>query len=149
MTSETPLLPDSDSEVGRRFRDRLDTDLVAWLSVVSGSGTPQPAPVWFLWVPQKQHVVIYSQTSARRLDWIDRNDRAALHFNDDGRGHDYLVLTGTLHRLDSAHHPGPANDPAFLAKYRALMDEVFGAPEAYAEMFSVPLTFMPRRTRAH
>lgn len=85
--------------------------------------------MWFLWVDQEQHVVIYSHASARRLDWIARNERASLHLNDDGRGHDYLVLTGTLHRLDPAH-PGPDTNPTFLTKYRALMNEVFGASGA-------------------
>jgi PPOX class probable F420-dependent enzyme len=93
------VFPDPESDVGRRFRERLRTDLVAWLTLVADSGTPQPSPVGFLWVEETEDVVIYSQATARRLDWLDRRDRASLHLSDDGQGRDYLVMTGTLHRV--------------------------------------------------
>lgn len=148
MARASSVFPDSASDPGRRFRERLSTDLVAWLTLVPESGTPQPAPVWFLWVDDTEDVVIYSQSTARRLQWLDRSNRASLHLNDDGHGHDYLVMTGTLDRLAS-DYPGPDEHDVFLAKYRPSMDSIFGAAANYAAAFSVPLIFTPRRVRGH
>jgi PPOX class probable F420-dependent enzyme len=140
------VFPDPASDLGRRFRERLRTDLVAWLTLVADSGTPQPSPVGFLWVEETEDVVIYSQATARRLDWLDRRDRASLHLSDDGQGRDYLVMTGTLHRL-GADYPAPDEHDAFLSKYRTLISSAFGSPAAYAARFSVPLIFTPQRVR--
>lgn len=148
MVSPSPVLDDPDSDRGRRFRERLRTDLVAWLTLVADSGTPQPAPLWFLWSEEAEEVVIYSQATARRLQWIERSDRASLHLNDDGHGHDYLVLTGVVHRL-RPDYPGPDQNEAFLSKYRPTMDSIFGSPAGYAGVFSVPLVFRPHRVRGH
>jgi hypothetical protein len=38
-----------DTEFGTRATRHLTDDVVAWLTLVDASGTPQPAPVWFLW----------------------------------------------------------------------------------------------------
>ncbi len=43
------VLPDPSTEFGERVARRLRDEVVAWLTLVDGSGTPQPAPVWFLW----------------------------------------------------------------------------------------------------
>ena len=45
----TSVLPDPSTEFGARVARRLDEEVVAWLTVVDGAGTPQPAPIWFLW----------------------------------------------------------------------------------------------------
>jgi hypothetical protein len=42
-------LPDPDSEFGERVARRLRDEPIAWLTHVDGAGTPQPAPVSFLW----------------------------------------------------------------------------------------------------
>ena len=140
------VLPEPGSEPGRRLRERLRTDLVAWLTLVADSGTPQPAPVAFLWDARTGDVLVYSQTDARRLDWLARRDRASLHLDDDGQGRDYLVLTGTLRRA-GLDHPAADEHGGFLAKYRASIDSRFGSVAAYAARFSVPLLFTPGRGR--
>jgi hypothetical protein len=43
------VLPDPDSEVRARVARRLREDTTAWLTLADPAGTPQPAPVWFLW----------------------------------------------------------------------------------------------------
>src|SRR3954469_20784459 len=111
-SASSSLLPDPTSELGRRFRERLRTDLAAWLTLVADSGTPQPTPVAFLWIEETEDVLIYSQATARRLEWLTRRGRASLHLGDDGQGRDYLVLTGILRRL-GADFPGPDEHEAF------------------------------------
>lgn len=40
---------DATTDFGRRVRERLTEESVAWLTTVGRDGTPQPNPVWFLW----------------------------------------------------------------------------------------------------
>ena len=148
VASTSPVLDDARSDRGRRFRERSRTDLVAWLTLVDNSGTPQPAPLWFLWADEAEQVVIYSQPSARRLRWIERSGRASLHLDDDGHGHGYLVMTGAVHRL-RPDYPAADQNEDFLSKYRPSMDSIFGGPATYAGAFSIPLVFNPRRARGH
>ncbi|MGC5024396.1 pyridoxamine 5'-phosphate oxidase family protein [Tsukamurella sp. DT100] len=131
-----------------RFRDRLNIDLVAWLTLVTERGTPQPAPVWFLWNDADQRVITYSQATAKRLDRIALGGRASLHLNDDGNGHDYLVMTGIIERLGSGFPPADAH-AAFAAKYQTSMNTVFGSAARYATTFSVPLAFTPHTVRGN
>lgn len=136
-------------ELASRFRARLNSDQVAWLTLVTERGTPQPAPVWFLWDEVRQRATIYSQPSAKRLDHIDRGGKASLHLNDDGQGHHYVVMTGAVERLDPHENPPADRFAAYLAKYRTTMEAVFGTPEEYAAAFSVPLSFVPRTVRGN
>lgn len=148
--SQSSILPARDSEAGQRFRQRLANDLIAWLTLVADSGTPQPTPVWFLWDNDAEQALIYSHARARRLGWLADRPQASLHLDDDGYGHDFVVLTGTVHRLDdrAAHRPADEN-PDFVGKYHGLMTELFGEPRRYAAAFPTQLVFTPLRSRGH
>jgi hypothetical protein len=64
-----------------------------------------------------------------------------LHLNDDGTGHNLVVLTG---RIAEAADLAPAHQhSAYVDKYGHWMVEVFGSAERFASMFSVPLQFGP------
>ena len=91
-------LPDPDSEFGVRVARRLRDEPIAWLTHVDGAGTPQPAPVWFLWDDASGAALVYSHGEARRLDHLAANPRVALHLDGDGRGGDIVVLTGEAER---------------------------------------------------
>lgn len=138
-------LPSQDTEYGVRVRRRLQADMTAWLTSVDSAGTPQPAPVWFLWEPDQGTALIYSQASARRMDRIIANPRASLHLNDDGAGHDVVVLTGTL--VATSAVATSDEHPAYVAKYGEWMSRIFGSTSNFAGMFSIPLVFQARRVR--
>jgi hypothetical protein len=53
------VLPDT--RFGARVARRLHEDMTAWLTLTDQAGTPQPAPVWFLWDDDSSCVVLYSQ----------------------------------------------------------------------------------------
>jgi hypothetical protein len=77
-------LPDPDSEVGAKVARRLAEDMIGWLTLVDKAGTPQPAPVWFLWDGPSATALVYNQSNAKRHERIHINPRASLHLNDDG-----------------------------------------------------------------
>lgn len=139
-------LPDPDTEFGARVARRLREEPVAWLTVVDGSGRPQPAPVWFLW--DGEAALIYSAHDARRLDHVRANPRVAIHLDGDGRGGDIVVLTGEI--ADAPDAPAVPDNAAYLAKYG---DWISGGPwktpEVFAQTYSVPLRLTVRRVRGH
>ncbi len=106
---------------------------------------PAAAPVWFLWDDDSSWVVVYSRPTAKRLARMKANPRYSLHLNDDGTGHNLVVLTG---RIAEAADLAPAHqNPAYAEEYRDWMVAVFGSTERFATMFSVPLRFEPTSFR--
>jgi PPOX class probable F420-dependent enzyme len=84
---------DLSSDFGIRVARRLDQELIIWLTTVRSDGTPQPSPVWFLWVDQT--VLIYSQPNKQKLRNIAQNSKVALNFNSDQTGGAIAIITGT------------------------------------------------------
>src|SRR5215207_7240828 len=106
-------LPDAGTEFGARVQRRLRDETVAWLTLVDPSGTPQPAPIWFLW--DGATALIYSDKSAKRLAHLRKNPKVALHFDGNGTGGDIVVLTGEV--VEDATTPAPQDNAPYLAKY--------------------------------
>ena len=113
----TVVLPDPGTEFGARVARRLHEDAIAWLTLTDQAGTPQPAPVWFLWDDDSSCVVLYSQPTARRLARMKANSRCSLHLNDDGTGHNLVPRTRvpqlTQSRLarNTGGWPGTSSNP--------------------------------------
>lgn len=140
------VLPDPSTEFGARVARRLRDEPIAWLTLIDGHGTPQPAPVWFLW--DGETVLIYSDHRARRLGYVRSHPRVSLHLDSDGQGGDIVVLTGELSVDDST--PAAPDNPAYLAKYGTrITGGPWGSAETFAETYSVPLRFRPARVRGH
>jgi PPOX class probable F420-dependent enzyme len=141
----TSVLPDPATEFGTRVAQRLQEELVAWLTVVDGAGVPQPAPIWFLW--DGGTALVYSDHRARRLAHLRAHPQVALHLDGDGRGGDIVVLTGEIHVDEAA--PGVPDNPPYLAKYGELITGGWGSAEHFAQTYAVPLRFRPDRVRGH
>ncbi|WP_308257335.1 TIGR03667 family PPOX class F420-dependent oxidoreductase [Pseudonocardia lacus] len=133
-------------EFGARVDRRLREEVVAWLTLVDPGGTPQPAPIWFLW--DGATALVYSDRNAKRLTHLRRNPKVALHLDGDGRGGDIVVLTGEVVVDQTA--PAPPDNPPYLAKYG---DQIAGGswrtPEVFAGTYDVALRFTPSRVRGH
>jgi PPOX class probable F420-dependent enzyme len=134
-----------DTEFGTRVARHLSDDVVAWLTLVDASGTPQPAPVWFLW--DDSSIIVYSQGDAKRLAHLRANPRVALHFDGNGTGGDIVVLTGEA-EIAPDEPPVPQN-PGYLAKYGDRITAGWQTAENFASTYSVPLRIRPGRLRGH
>jgi PPOX class probable F420-dependent enzyme len=145
MKGETmaTILPDPATSFGERVARRLREEVVIWLTTTGADGTPQPAPVWFLW--EGETFLIYTLTNAKRLAHIERNPRVALHFDGDGTGGDIIVFTGEARRAPD--EPPADQHPAYAAKYRDLIAEEFQAAEIFARDYPVALRITPRKVR--
>jgi PPOX class probable F420-dependent enzyme len=134
-----------DTEFGARTAKHLADDIVAWLTIVDASGTPQPAPVWFLW--DDSSILVYSHGEAKRLAHLRANPRVALHFDGNGTGGDIVVLTGEAEILPD--EPPVHQNPEYVAKYGDRITAGWQTAENFASTYSVPLRIRPDRLRGH
>jgi PPOX class probable F420-dependent enzyme len=139
----TTILPDPTTPFGERVARRLREEIVIWLTTTGADGTPQPAPVWFLW--EGETFLIYTLTNAKRLAHIERNPHVALNFDSDGSGGDIVVFTGEAHR---APDETPADqNPAYAEKYRASIANEFQTAANFARGYPVALRIRPSKVR--
>ncbi len=140
-------LPDPSTPFGERVARRLRNERIIWLTTVDAKGTPQPAPVWFLWDEATSTILIYSRTDAKRQIHIQQNPRVALNFDGNGSGGDIIVLIG---RAQLSSDDPPADQlPAYVEKYRNFMARSFSTPAQFAAIYSVALRIHPSAIRGH
>jgi len=136
---------DTSTPFGERVDRRLRDELIGWLTTVGSDGTPQPSPIWFLWVDET--FLIYSQPDTPKLRNIDRQARVSLHLDGDGQGGDIVVLTGEA-RI-AAEQPRGDQVPAYVEKYQAGITSLGMTPAAFADAYSVPIVLTPMTLRGH
>jgi PPOX class probable F420-dependent enzyme len=137
------LVPDSD--FGARVRTRLRDEIVIWLTTTGDDGTPQPNPVWFLWEPGSESMLVYNENGAKRLEHVAVRPRVSLNFDGNGRGGDIVVFTGTAEQALDA--PSPDRHETYLAKYAADIERLGADAAGFAARYSVPLRIRLTRLR--
>ena len=140
-------LPNPATLFGERVARRLRDERIIWLTTVDAKGTPQPAPVWFLWDETTSTILIYSRADAKRQIHIQQNPRVALNFDGNGSGGDIIVLTGQAQV--SSDDPPADQLPAYVEKYRNFMERLYSTPAKFASIYSVALRIHPSAIRGH
>ncbi|HEY4455083.1 MAG TPA: TIGR03667 family PPOX class F420-dependent oxidoreductase [Pseudonocardiaceae bacterium] len=137
------VLPDPATPFGERVRTRLANEQIIWLTTVGTDGTPQPNPIWF--VHADDHVLVYTGGQVKRIAHIAANPRVALNLDGDGKGSDIIVITGIASVVDDV--PVPHENAAFVAKYRAGMERMYGTVEHFTETHPVAIRVDFRKVR--
>lgn len=139
------VVPDSD--FGTRVQARLQQDAIAWLTTTSDNGTPQPNPVWFLWEPETESVLVYNANDAKRLEHVAVRPRVSLNLDGDGQGGNIVVLTGVAEQALDV--PSADQHETYVTKYAAYIDRLGSDPASFAEKYSVPLRIRVTTVRGH
>ncbi|HJP75543.1 MAG TPA: TIGR03667 family PPOX class F420-dependent oxidoreductase [Pseudonocardiaceae bacterium] len=139
------VLPDPSTPFGERAINRLNSELVIWLTTVGKDGTPQPNPVWFLL--DNDSLLIYNRPDANRLNHIKDRPQVALNLDGNGQGGDIIVVTGTASLVDDV--PPCSELPAYLAKYSDNMTRVAGSPENFSKAYPVAMRIAIGKVRGH
>ena len=140
-------LPDPAMPFGARVARRLHEEHLIWLTTVNAQGTPQPAPVWFLWDEITTTFLIYSRSDAKRLEHLRQNAHVALNFDGNGTGGDIIVIIGQAEV--SVNDPSADQLPAYREKYRDFITARYETPEKFASIYSVALRIRPLAVRGH
>jgi PPOX class probable F420-dependent enzyme len=122
---------------------RLRREMVIWLTSVRADGTPQPAPVWFLW--EAENFLIYSQPKARKVRNLQVNPRVALNLNTDEAGDRVAVFWGEA-KLDPQAPPAKQVD-AYLEKYRQGITDIGMDPDSFSQAYSLAIRVLPDKVR--
>jgi len=136
---------DLTSDYGKEALKKLETETVIWLTTVSPKGMPQPRPVWFIW--QNDRIVIYSMTSAKKVEHIRNNPNVALQFNMTSPEDAAFVFTGQAITIES---PIPAiNDEMYMQKYSQGIKDIDMTPESFNKEYNVRVEIIPTKFRVN
>jgi PPOX class probable F420-dependent enzyme len=136
-------IPDPTSDSGREVIARLETELIAWLTTVTGDGRLQSSPVWFLWSAGEFQV--FSRKGAPRARNIATNANVSVHLNSDDKGDGIVTFEG-LARIEPGAQPASAL-PAYVAKYGAMIAGYGWTPESFSRDYPDPIRIRPTRLR--
>lgn len=134
---------DRTSEAGKKLEERLQREMVIWLTTVGTNGIPLPTPVWFLW--DGTSFLMYTQPGSRKLRNIAFNARAALNLNSDEWGGSVVVFTGEVRAQPD--EPPAIQNPDYVEKYRQGIADINMTPESFSRDFSTALRFYPTHLR--
>lgn len=129
---------------GDHVRERLENELVAWMTTVSPDGMPRPSPIWFLL--EGDTMLIYSKDGTSRTHNLARDPSCAINFNSTDDGGDIVILEGTA--VVSEDPPSP-EIPAYQVKYLDEIPAIGMDPGSFAIAYPVPIRFTPERLRGH
>jgi PPOX class probable F420-dependent enzyme len=123
---------------------RLQGELIIWLTTVSPTGQPQTSPVWFWW--DGEEFLIYSKAGTARTRNIAANSRVALNLDGDGQGGSVVTVEGEA-RLD-LDAPTSPEVPEFIEKYGQKIASYGWTPAKFAIDYPIPVRVEPIRARS-
>ena len=126
-----------------RAAERLDREVLGWLTSVTASGRPQTSPVWF--VVHDDAIYVQTRPDAAKLANIRANGKVSFHLDGDGAGGDIVTVDADAEILGAA--PTGLAD-VYLAKYeRMIRERLRSTPEAMIADYSTTVRVTPRRVR--
>jgi PPOX class probable F420-dependent enzyme len=126
------------------IQERLDGELVAWMTTVNAAGQPQTSPVWFL--VQDEVIVVYSLAKTPRARNIAAAPKISLNLNSTPSGGEVVIIEGTAQIV--ADGPPASEDQEYVAKYEGSMQDLGMTPESFAADYPVRIHIHPTRLRA-
>ena len=103
------ILPDSG-----RAAERLDHEVMGWLTTVTANGRPQSSGVWF--VSLDDAIYIQSQREAAKLRNIRANGKVSFHLDGDGAGGDIVKGKPVDARFDLSVPRDTANTRPYFSR---------------------------------
>lgn len=137
------MTPDPTTKAGARTIERLDGELIGWLTTTNPDGQPQSSPIWFLWVDGE--VLIYSGKRAPRNDNVAARPLVSFNLNTDAVGGDVVTMEGEA-LVDLTYAPADQL-PAYVAKYQGLLDDYGWTPGYFAAEYPLAIRVRPTRWR--
>jgi PPOX class probable F420-dependent enzyme len=136
---------DRTTRAGARAVERLERDLILWLTTVTAGGQPQTSPVWFLW--DGGEILVFSRADTPRPANIRANPLVAATFDGDGDGGDVVSIEGEarIARERAVLADVPA---AYVEKHAAKLAEHGWTMESMLVDYPVEIRIRPTRVRA-
>jgi len=134
---------DVTTEWGKHAEQRLQSNIIAWLTTVGGDGRPYTVPVGFLW--EGQTLLIFSQPKKQKLRNIRKNPRVTLALDETEGGNDVVIVEGTAELIDDPQIS--VEMPVYVEKYGTLIQSIGWTPESMASDYSQAIRVTPTKFR--
>ncbi|HVB24303.1 MAG TPA: pyridoxamine 5'-phosphate oxidase family protein [Ktedonobacteraceae bacterium] len=128
------------SERAAHVNERLNNNLITWLTTVRPDGRPHTVPVWFLW--DGETILIFRAIKVK-VHELKQNPNVTLALDPSNNGNDIVVVEGTAELVDDVNIA--ATLPAFAQKYDALLKEMGWTAESMAPNYPHAVRVTPRR----
>ncbi len=139
-----PVTLDTSTQRGQHVEQRLNDDVIAWLTTVRPSGQPDSVPVWFLW--QDGEIVVYSRPDQTKMRNLTENPKVTLTIDNTNGGGDVIRIEGTA--VHDPNYPACHEIPVYVTKYAERMAYIgYGTPENFAQTYSAAIVITPTRFR--
>lgn len=122
--------------------ERLDSDVIMWLSSVRPDGRAHLVPVWFLW--EDGTILIFSQPNNQKIRNIAKNPGVMLSLETIDQGDDVVLIEGRAELLEGEGAP-TATMPAYARKYEPLFRRMKWSAEEMATTFTQAIRVTPTR----
>lgn len=120
--------------------ERLNNDLVVWLTTVRPNGRPRTVPVWFLW--DGSTILIFRAINVK-VQELRQNPYVTLALDPSNNGDDIVVVEGTAELVDDVNITTTL--PAFAQKYDALLKDMGWTAEVMAPNYPHAVRVTPKR----
>lgn len=127
-----------------RVLERLDADIVGWLTTVAPDGTPQTSVISFFW--DGDTILFYSRPDTWKLRNLAAHQRVSFHLNCDEMGDQMVAIEGDAWVDEDT--PKSNELPAYLAKYAEPYRTWGMDAQDTADQFWVAVRIRPTRIRA-
>lgn len=135
---------DTSTQRGQHVEQRLNDDIIAWLTTVRPSGQPDSVPVWFLW--QDGRIVVYSRPDQTKLRNLAESPKVTLTIDNTNGGSDVIRIEGAAEHVPD--YPACHEIPGYVAKYAEHIGYIgYGTPENFARTYSAAIVITPARFR--
>ena len=121
--------------------ERLRTEPIIWLGTVRPDGRPHLVPVWFFW--DGATIIIYSQPGNQKMRNLQHSTNVTLALNTADDGDDVVIVEGKAELLGQSAQT--MNNPAYVAKYAKLIENMQSDPEEMAADYSEVIRITPTR----
>ena len=135
---------DETTDFGALVARHLREDRVVWLTTITPSGKPLPAPVWFWW-DGEETVRVFSLPDTGRVRNVENNPNVSLNFAGNGQGGDIVILSGEVTIGDDRAD----QHEAYAEKYGWGFERIGLTPQQFADKYSVPLHVRITKVRGH
>ena len=131
---------DLNTERGVHVNERLNNDLITWLTTVRPNGRPHTVPVWFLW--DSSTILIFRAIKAK-VHELKQNPNVTLALDPSNNGNDIVVVEGTAELVEDVNITAAL--PAFAQKYDALLKDMGWTAETMAPNYPHAVRVTPKK----
>lgn len=132
---------DPTKERDAHINQRLQNDIIGWLTTVRPDGRPHSVAVWFLW--DGESILIFSKPNQQKIRNIEHNPQVVLAIDNTHEGSDPITIEGTAALLKESSTDTTLD--AYVAKYGKRIKGIGFTPESMAKAYSQGIRITPTR----